>query len=223
MKLSIIIPAYNEIKSIAEILRLVKEEKHEKEIIVVDDASTDGTKEFLWALNDAQIKVVYNDANYGKGYSLRKGIELVTGDIVIIQDADLEYSPLDYESLIKKMIDVNAPVVFGSRFLSSSQGFRFFQFMGNKVITLMVNGLYKVRLTDVMTCYKVFRTELIKSINLKADGFCVEIDIVADLLKKQYHIFEVPISYNGRTYAQGKKIKWTDFFRCLYQLISSLK
>ncbi len=223
MKLSVIIPVYNEIKFISEILRLVKKEEYEKEIIVVDDASTDGTREFLKTINDSQIRVVFNDINRGKGYCLRKGIEHVRGDVVIIQDADLEYCPKEYEVLMSKIQQENADVVFGSRFLKGQHGFYCFHYLGNKVLSFIINKFFKTKLTDLMTCYKAIKTSIIRSLQLKENGFCIEIEIAVELIKRKYHIYEVPITYNGRTYAQGKKIGLRDFFYCIYWLFYAMK
>jgi len=219
IKLSIIIPVYNEKNTVLELIRLVKEEKHAKEIIIVDDASTDGTKDLLNNLNDRHLKVVFNKKNRGKGYCLRQGIKHVSGDIVIIQDADLEYYPDEYGILIAKIIEGKADVVYGSRFLGAHRVFHFYHHLGNLVLNLIANVLLDTDLTDLMTCYKAFKSDCIKSLRLRANRFGIETEITAEVFKRRYKVYEVPISYNGRGYEEGKKIKWTDFFVCLYWLL----
>lgn len=219
VKLSILIPVYNEENTILELLRLVQEEKHEKEIIIVDDASTDDTVKILKTLKDENIKVLFNEANRGKGHSVRKGLKYVTGDIVIIQDADLEYYPDEYEYLIRKIVEGKADVVYGSRFLGAHRAFLYWHYLGNKIINFIANVILNTCLTDMMTCYKAFKTPVIKSLVLKANGFGIESEITAEVFKKRYKVYEVPISYNGRGYEEGKKIQWTDFFKCVYWLL----
>ncbi len=222
-KLSIIIPVYNEINTILEMIRLVREEKHKKEIIIVDDCSTDGTRELLREIKDNNIKILFNDVNRGKGYGIRKALDYVTGDIIIIQDADLEYYPDEYEILIEKIIQNKADVVYGSRFIGGAHRvFNFYHYMGNLVINTIANILLDANFTDLMTCYKAFRSDVLKSLKLEADGFGIETEITAEIFKRKYRVYEVPISYNGRTYEEGKKIRWTDFFTCLYWLLRSV-
>ncbi|MDD5746575.1 MAG: bifunctional glycosyltransferase/class I SAM-dependent methyltransferase [Candidatus Omnitrophica bacterium] len=222
VKLSIVIPVYNEINTILELVRQVQDEKHPKEIIIVDDNSQDGTRELLQQLRADNIKVLYNPVNRGKGYCLRQGFQQATGDIVIIQDADLEYYPDEYGILISKIVEGKADVVYGSRFLGAHRAFHFYHYVGNTVLNLIANIALNTNLTDLMTCYKAFRTPLIKSLVLKADRFGIEPEITAEIFKSGYKVYEVPISYNGRSYDEGKKIKWTDFFACLYWLFRSV-
>ncbi|MCM8787489.1 MAG: glycosyltransferase [Candidatus Omnitrophica bacterium] len=223
IKLSIIIPVYNEINTILEIIKLVKEEPHKKEIIIVDDASTDGTKELLLNINQPDIKVLFNQKNKGKGYCIRKAINYVTADIVIIQDADLEYYPNEYGRIIRKIIEGKADVVYGSRFLGGERRvFYFYHYLGNKLLNLVVNIFLNSNFTDLMTCYKAFRSDVLKSLKLAANRFGIEVELTVEVFKRKYRVYEVPISYDGRSYDEGKKIKWTDFFSCLYWLFKSL-
>ncbi len=208
MKLSIIIPAYNEIDTIPEVLDRVRSEKFDKEIIVVDDCSTDGTREFLRKQKD--ITLIEHEQNFGKGASIRTALEYVTGNIVIIQDADLEYDPSDYPKLVQPIIDDKADIVYGTRFAGRKPNMRLANYIANRLFAWLATVLYGVRVTDEATCYKAFRTEVIKSIqlNCKRFDFCPE--VTARLLKRGWRYVEVPISYQARTYGQGKKIKWFD-------------
>lgn len=219
MKLSVVIPVYNEINTFLEILRQVKEVPFEKEIIIVDDFSTDGTREVLKAIKDDNIKIIYNDKNSGKGFAIRKGFEYVTGDIVIIQDADLEYYPDEYPALIQKIVEGKADVVYGSRFLGAHRVFLFYHYLGNKLLNFIANFLYNTSLTDLMTCYKAFRSDALKRLKLRANGFGIEAEITAQVFDRKLRVYEVPISYNGRSYDEGKKITWKDFFRSTYWLL----
>lgn len=222
MKLSIIIPAYNEINTIGELIRLVQQEKHEKEIIIIDDYSNDGTRELLQEIKDENVRVFLNDVNMGKGYCLRKGIAQAAGDIVIIQDADLEYYPDEYEILIEKIAEGKADVVYGSRFLGAHRVFHFYHYLGNSVLNMIANITLNTNLTDLMTCYKAFKTQVVKSLVLRANRFGIEPEITAEIFKRGCKVYEVPISYNGRSYDEGKKITWKDFFRCVYWLFRSV-
>jgi len=223
MKLSIIIPCYNESKTIEKIIDKVNsQEAFNKEIIVIDDCSSDGTKEILLSLKDTKINLlITNNENYGKGYSIKKGIEAATGDLIIIQDADLEYDPNDYEKLIKPIIHGEADVVYGSRFVGSDQKrvLFFWHALGNKFLTLLSNMCTNLNLTDMECCYKVFKSKVIKSINLKENRFGFEPEITAKIAKKDLKIFEVGIKYFGRKYSDGKKITWKDGFRAIYCII----
>lgn len=218
IKLSIIIPVYNEINSILEVIRLVKSQKYNKEIIIVDDFSTDGTRDILKGINDSEIKVLFNEVNRGKGYCLQRAIECVSGDITIIQDADFEYYPDEFKNLIEKIIEGKTEVVFGSRFLGAHRVFNFYHYLGNTVLNIIANILLDTNLTDLMTGYKAFKTSVLKNLKLKAERFGIETEITAEVFKRKYRVYEVPISYNGRNYDEGKKIKWTDFFVCVYWL-----
>lgn len=219
MKLSVVIPVYNEINTILEILRQVKDAPVDKEIIIVDDGSTDGTREILNEIKDDNIRVILNDRNRGKGFSVRKGFEYVTGDMVIIQDADLEYYPDEYPILIQKIIEGKADVVYGNRFLGARCVFHFYHYLGNKLLNLIANFLYDTNLGDLMTGYKTFRADMLRMLNLHADGFEIEAEITAQIFKRKLRVYEIPISYNGRNYDEGKKITWKDFFRSVYWLI----
>lgn len=217
MKLSIIIPAYNEIDTIPEVLDRVRAENFDKEIIVVDDCSTDGTREFL--RKQQNITLIEHDRNFGKGASIRTALEHVTGDIVIIQDADLEYDPADYLKLVQPIMEDKADIVYGTRFAGRKPNMRLANYIANRLFAWLATVLYGVRVTDEATCYKAFRTEVIKSIqlNCKRFDFCPE--VTARLLKRGWRYAEVPISYQARTYGQGKKIKWFDGVQCIWTLL----
>lgn len=219
MKLSIVIPVYNEINTVLEILRRVKAVPIDKEIIIVDDCSTDGTREVLREVKEDNIKIMLNEKNRGKGFSIRRGFEYITGDIVIIQDADLEYYPEEYPILIQKITDGKADVVYGSRFLGNRRVFYFYHYLGNLVLNLIANFLYNTNLSDLMTGYKVFRANVLRRLKLRANGFGIEAEITAQIFKRNLKVYEVPISYNGRDYDEGKKVIWKDFLHSLYWLI----
>ena len=220
MKLSIIIPCYNEKNTIVEIINAVKNcPVIDKEIIIVDDFSTDGTRELLNKIPD--IKIAFHNKNMGKGAALRTGFKLATGDICIVQDADLEYDPQELPIVIDPILKDKADVVFGSRFLSGRphRVVYFWHSVGNGVLTLLSNFFTDLNLTDMETCYKAFKTEIIKSIKIKENRFGFEPEITAKISKKNLRIYEVGISYYGRTYAEGKKIGWRDGFRAIYCII----
>lgn len=219
MKLSIVIPVYNEINTILEILRRVKAVPIEKEIIIVDDCSTDGTREILRGIKEDNIRVIFNENNRGKGFSIRRGFEHITGDIVIIQDADLEYYPDEYHILIQKILEGKAEVVYGTRFLGGRRVFNYDHYLGNKLINFIANFLYNTNLSDLMTGYKVFRADVLKRLKLQANGFGIETEITAQVFKRNLRVYEVPISYDGRNYDEGKKITKKDFFLCVYWLL----
>ncbi len=213
MRLSVVIPVYNEVETIKEIVSRVQAVDLEKEIIIVDDGSTDGTREQLQEISRAQknVRVFYHDRNQGKGAALRTGFEVTTGDIVIIQDADLEYDPREYPVLLEPILDGRADIVYGSRFLGGPHRVLFFwHYLGNKFLTLLSNTLTNLNLTDMETCYKVFRREVLNDIQLKSNRFGFEPEFTAKIAKKGFRIYETPISYSGRTYAEGKKIGWKD-------------
>lgn len=221
VKLSIIIPVYNEINTVLEIIRRIQNEPHEKEIIIVDDGSSDGTTELLRQIKDSNIKLILNDTNRGKGYAIRTAIQYITGDIAIIQDADLEYYPDEYSELIKPILENKADAVYGSRFLGTHRVFYFFHYLGNVIINLFANFLLNTNLSDIMTGYKAFRTSIFKNLTLRAASFAFEVEVTAEVFKRGYRVYETPISYEGRNYEEGKKIKWFDFFICLYWLIKA--
>ena len=223
MKLSIIIPVFNEEKTVEKLIEevwKVELPQVEKEIIVVDDGSTDATPEILKRVKNRypELKVVFKKKNEGKGSAIRRGLKEVTGDLVVFQDADLEYDPRDYPLLMKPILEGKADVVYGSRFLGPHRVLLFWHLIGNIFLNLVTNFLYNTTLTDMETCYKMFRSDVIKSLPLKARGFEIEPEITAKILKRGYRVWEVPISYNGRGYEEGKKITWKDGFVALYTL-----
>jgi len=237
MKLSVVIPAFNEINTIEDILLKVQKVPIEKEIIIVDDGSTDGTRELLKRLNKTKgkfisskideiinttnIKVLFQPNNQGKGAALNLGFKKAIGDIVIVQDADLEYDPRDYTNLIRPIEEGYADVVYGSRFIGGApHGILFFwHSIGNKFLTFISNMFTNLNLTDMETCYKVFKREIIQKINLKENRFGIEPEITAKISKMKVRICEVGISYYGRTYDEGKKINWKDGIRAIYCII----
>jgi glycosyltransferase involved in cell wall biosynthesis len=222
MKLSVIIPIYNEFKTLEEILKRIKNQTHiEKEIILIDDFSTDGSRELIKNKLKSKVqKIILNKKNYGKGYSVRQGIEIAEGDIILIQDADLEYSPTDYDKLVNPILNNDADIVYGSRFIGSDEKrvLFFWHTIGNKFLTLLSNVFTNLNLTDMENCYKVFRSNIIKNIELKENRFGFEPEITAKISKKDFRIYEVGVKYYGRKYKDGKKITWKDGFsaiRCI--------
>ncbi len=208
---SVVMPAYNEIDTIEEIIRRVLAVPIRIELIVVDDGSTDGTRELLQKLQrERHFKVILQSKNGGKGSALRAGFAQVTGDIVIIQDADLEYSPEEYPALIELICAGRADVVYGSRFLGRHRVFLFTHYLGNKLLTCLTNVLYNTILTDMETCFKVMRVEVLRSFVLRSNGFGIEPEITAKIFKRRYRVYEIPITYDGRGYDEGKKITWRD-------------
>ena len=239
-KLSIIIPVYNEKETILEILRRVLDTDLRKEVVVVDDCSNDGTREILQSMAGAQtkgadhalppdggepialrdIRFLFQAQNQGKGAALRRGFAVATGDIVLVQDADLEYDPRDYPKLLEPILDGRAEVVFGSRFLGGPQRVHYFwHYVANRFLTLLSDMFTNLKLTDMETCYKVFRREVLKDIRLKSDRFGFEPEITAKVAKGKWRVYEVPISYAGRTYEEGKKITWKDGLQALWCII----
>jgi glycosyltransferase involved in cell wall biosynthesis len=240
MKVSVVIPVYNERAFIEEVLLRVQASPIDKEIILVDDKSTDGTRSLLEDFEKAQsegirevavqngkallslenIHFFFQPQNAGKGAALRRGFEAATGDIVLVQDADLEYDPKDYGKLLEPIFDEKADVVYGSRFLGGPQRVHYFwHYAGNKFLTLLSDIFTNLKLTDMETCYKVFRREVLQNIKIESDRFGFEPEITAKISKGNWRIYEVSISYAGRTYAEGKKITWRDGFSTLWCII----
>lgn len=223
--LSIIIPVFNEKKTIRELLKRVRAvnlpQKIKKEIIIVDDASKDGTRKELRDMESKlpQVKFLYHDQNRGKGAAVRTGLVATTGDFVIIQDGDLEYDPQDIFKLLLPILEGRAEVVYGSRFTGEHRNMFFWHMMGNKILSLITNLLYNTTLSDMEVCYKLFTKKALRGISLKEDRWGFDPEITAKVLKKGYRIYEVPISYTGREFDQGKKISWKDGFRILYVLL----
>jgi glycosyltransferase involved in cell wall biosynthesis len=225
MKLSIVVPVYNEKKYIREIINRIRSaptENLQKEIIVVDDCSTDGTRELLekeiFQLVD---QVVYHDKNKGKGAALRTGFAHVTGDVVVVQDADLEYDPAEYDKLLHPIISARADVVYGSRFIGSEphRVLYFWHYIGNKFLTLLSNMFTNLNLTDMETCYKMFRREVLDNIQIEQNRFGFEPEITAKVAKGKWRVYEVGISYSGRSYEEGKKINWRDGVHALWCIL----
>jgi len=223
VKLSVVIPCYNEKETIVELVNAVLASPYQdKEIIIIDDHSTDGTQEVLKAeIEDRVSRVIYKDKNEGKGAALRSGFEAFTGDVVIIQDADLEYDPNEYQKVITPILNDKADVVYGSRFMGAEphRVVYFWHRVGNGFLTLMSNFMTNLNLTDMETCYKAFKREVIKSIKVEENRFGFEPEITAKIARKKCRIYEVGISYYGRTYEEGKKIGWKDGFRAIYCII----
>ena len=224
MKISIIIPCYNEEKTLSQIIdKVLKFKSYDKEIIIVDDCSKDNTPNIIsdLVLKFKEIKSIRHDKNYGKGAGINSGIKISTGDIILIQDADLEYNPEDYDSLLEPFIKTDADVVYGSRFLGGRYvrlSF-FWHYIANKLLTTLCNTFTNLNMTDMETGYKLFKSEAIKSINLKEKSFGIEPEITVKLARKKYIFFEVPISYSGRSYDEGKKIGLKDAFKAIYCII----
>jgi glycosyltransferase involved in cell wall biosynthesis len=218
--LSVVMPVFNERETIDEIIRRVLAVPVRKELIVVDDCSTDGTRDLLKDLQQRHgFRLFLQDRNQGKGAALRRGFAEVAGDIVLVQDADLEYSPEEYPDLVGLICEGRADVVYGSRFLGRHRVFLFTHYLGNRLLTLLTNVLYNTMLTDMETCYKVMRTEVLRSFALRSDGFGIEPELTAKIFKRGFRVYEVPITYDGRGYDEGKKITWRDGIVALWVLI----
>ena len=217
--LSVVMPVYNERTTIDEIIRRVLAVPLRIELIVVDDGSKDGTADILDALQRELHFTLLRQANAGKGAALRRGFAAVTGDIVVIQDADLEYSPEEFPQLIELICQGKADVVYGSRFLGRHRAFMFAHYVGNKFVTFATNVLYNTMLTDMETCYKAMRSDVLRSMVLKSNGFGIEPEITAKIFKRGYRVYEVPITYAGRGYQEGKKITWRAGFTALWVLL----
>jgi len=222
MKLSVVVPVFNERGTVAEIIQRVQavDAGLDKEIIIVDDGSTDGTREVLRTLASPDLKIILQEKNRGKGAALRAGFAEVGGDIVLVQDADLEYDPREYPRLLEPILDGRADVVYGSRFLGGPHRVLYFwHYVGNRFLTTFSNMLSNLNLTDMETCYKVFRREVLGKIELKSSRFGFEPEITMKLARLRCRVYEVPISYSGRDYAEGKKIGWKDGLAALFHLI----
>jgi len=217
--LSVVMPVYNERTTIDEIVRRVLAVPLRIELIVVDDGSTDGTSDMLDALQRELKFTLLHQKNAGKGAALRRGFAAVTGDIMVIQDADLEYSPEEFPELIELICQDKADVVYGSRFLGRHRVFMFTHYLGNRIVTLATNILYNTMLTDMETCYKAMRVEVLRSMTLQSSGFAIEPEITAKIFKRGYRVYEIPITYAGRGYDQGKKITWVAGFGALWVLL----
>jgi glycosyltransferase involved in cell wall biosynthesis len=223
MKLSVVIPCYNERNTIQQIVAAVRAAPISPiEIIIVDDHSTDGTADILREKLSASVdQIIYQPENRGKGAAVRAGFGAATGDVIVIQDADLEYSPNDYPILLEPILSGSADVVYGSRFMGGRphRVLYFWHMVGNHVITLLSNMFTNLNLTDVETCYKAFRAPVVKQLELHEEGFGLEIEITAKIAKARCRIYEVGISYSGRTYAEGKKVNWKDGVRAIYAIV----
>ena len=222
MKLSVVIPVYNEEATVEDVIEAVRAAPYDKEILVVDDGSTDGTRAILARYaDDPEVRVFLQPENRGKGAALRRGFEEATGDIVLVQDADLEYTPSDYPVLLAPILDGRADVVYGSRFLAGPGRVLYFRHMlGNRFLTFLSNLLTDLSLTDMETCYKVFRREVIQNIRLESDRFGFEPEVTAKIARMRgVVVYEVPIEYHGRTYEEGKKITWRDGVKAILAII----
>jgi len=220
MLLSVIMPVYNERDTIEKIIEQVLSEPTEKELIVVDDYSRDGTRDILQKITLPRVRIFFHEKNQGKGAAIRTAIAKVTGEIAIIQDADLEYNPQEYSRMIKPIVEDKADVVYGSRFRGPEQRVLFFwHFVANKFLTLLSNMLTNLNLTDMETCYKAFRSSILKQITIESNRFGVEPELTAKVAKLSCRVYEVPISYYGRDYNEGKKITWKDGFSAVWCII----
>lgn len=222
MKLSIVIPVYNEKNTLEEIVDLVRAvDGIEKEIVIVDDGSTDGSVEIIKKIGEKylDIKTVIKGENRGKGHTLKVGFKETTGDYVIIQDADLEYDPQDYKKLLRALEEEKVDVVYGSRFSGNYEQMNTLHYFGNKLLTIITNVFFGVMLTDMETCYKLMPGDFVRKINIKSERFDFEPEITAKILKSGLRIKEVPISYKGRAFSEGKKITWKDGFHAVYALV----
>jgi glycosyltransferase involved in cell wall biosynthesis len=221
LNLSVIIPCYDEKETIEKILKAVKAVQLASEIVVVDDGSKDGTRDILKALPaDPMVRIIFHDHNQGKGAAVRTGFREARGDVFLIQDADLEYDPRDYPILLKPIEEGRAKVVYGSRFLGAPHKTMFFwNMVANRILTFTTNILYNSILSDMETCYKVFTSDVVKNLPLRSRRFEFEPEITAKVLKRGYRIYEVPITYDGREWDEGKKIKWTDGPIAMWTLI----
>jgi glycosyltransferase involved in cell wall biosynthesis len=218
--LSVVMPVYNERATIDEIIARVTRVPMRIELVVIEDCSTDGTREHLVELKrQYNFTLLLQERNQGKGAALRRGFASVTGDIVVVQDADLEYSPEELPMLVELIAEGRADVVYGSRFLGRHRVFLFTHYMGNRLLTLLTNILYNTMLTDMETCYKLMRREVLDGLNLSSNGFGIEPELTAKIFKRGYRVYEIPITYDGRSYEEGKKIGWKDGVVALWVLL----
>jgi len=221
--LSVVIPVYNEIKTLETVIRRVRDVPIDKEIILVDDGSVDGSRELMtkMAAEDDRIRALLHERNQGKGAALKTGFQHARGDVVVIQDADLEYNPADYPALLKPFEEADADVVFGSRFLirDYARVHLFWHYLGNRMLTFMSNVFTGLNLTDMETCYKAFRREVIQKIDIKSKRFTIEPELTAKIARMGLKVYEVPISYAGRGYGEGKKITWKDGIAALWAIV----
>ncbi len=218
--LSVVMPVYNERETVEEIIRRVLAVQVRIQLIVVDDGSKDGTRDILAGLQrELGFELVLQARNQGKGAALRRGFQEIRGELVVIQDADLEYSPEEYPQLIELICQGRADVVYGSRFLGRHRVFMFSHYLGNRVVTLLTNILYNTMLTDMETCYKVMRAEIVRGMSLQSNGFGIEPEITAKIFKGRHRVYEIPITYDGRGYDEGKKITWRDGIVALWVLL----
>jgi glycosyltransferase involved in cell wall biosynthesis len=220
-KLSVIVPVYDERNTVAEIVRRMRavDIPLEREFVLVDDGSTDGTRAVLGQLTDSTVRVVYHEKNKGKGAAIRSGLEQVTGDLVLIQDADLEYDPEDWPKLLAPVLRGKAQVVYGSRFTGERRNMMFLHWIGNRFLSLVTNVLYNTTLSDMETCYKLFDRRVLAAITLRSSRFDFEPEVTAKVLRQGIRIYEVPISYAGREFHEGKKITWRDGVVALWTLV----
>ena len=220
-KLSVIVPVFNEANTLVEIVRRMRQVELpiDKEIILVDDGSTDGTVSVLPHLEDSTVRVVRHGENRGKGAAVRTGLEQATGDLVLVQDADLEYDPEDWPKLLQPVLRGKAVAVYGSRFTGERRNMLFWHWVGNRFLSLVTNVLYNTTLSDMETCYKLVDRDLLRSLDLRSTRFEIEPEITAKLLRRHVRIYEVPISYAGREFTEGKKITWRDGFVALWTLV----
>jgi glycosyltransferase involved in cell wall biosynthesis len=221
-KLSVIVPVYNERNTVVEVLRRMRAvelpDGIDREIIVVDDGSTDGTRDVLNQLSDSTVRIILHEHNRGKGAAVRTGIEVASGDYVLIQDADLEYDPEDWPKLVAPVMRGRARVVYGSRFTGERRNMLFLHWIGNRMLSFVTNVLYNTTLSDMETCYKLVDRSLLLDLELRCNRFDIEPEITAKILKRRIRIYEVPISYTGREFDEGKKITWRDGFAALWTL-----